>query len=465
MKFELKNKAFRKKTLALMAPVVLQQLITVGINFLDNVMVGAFGETQIAAASFGNQYYFLFQFISMGLGSGAIVLASQFWGRKEIEPLRCVAAIGMRLTLALCALFTLISVLFPELIIRIFSHEAAVIEVGTPYMRLIGLTFLMSGLASTATYLLRCVGKVKIPLIGTTIAFFLNLFFNWVFIFGKLGAPRLEIVGAAIGTIIARAFEFVFVFGYFILKDERVGFRLKHFLLVDRDLRKQYFKFGLPVLISDTLLGVSLALIMVIVGHIGEEITAANSIVNSVVQLINIVSMGMAGAAAIVIGNTIGEGDIPRAKREANTYILLSLVFGAIMIPILLLLEGPYFSLYEITESTRTMAHGMLLVNCTLFPLQAMAYITSKGILRGGGDSRFLLLADSGTVWLISLPLGALAGYVWGCGPVMVFFFLFLQHPLKGVICWVRYATGKWIKEIKVKKVPQKNEEQASSGT
>ena len=448
MLFELKNKNFYKKTLRLMAPVMLQQLITVGINFLDNLMIGGFGETQIAAASFGNQFYALFQFICMGLGSGAVVLSAQFWGRQELEPMRRVAAIALRLTTALCALFTFASVVFPQVILRAFTHELPVITVGSPYMRLIGLTFLLAGLTSTSTYLLRSVGNVRIPLIGSAVAFFLNLFFNWVFIFGRLGAPRLELVGAAVGTIIARAFEFCFVFGYFVLRDSRFGFRFRDFFLPGGELWRPYLKYGIPVLISDTLLGVSLTLNGVITGHLGEEMATASSIVNTLSQLTNVLSMGIAGAAAIVVGNTIGEGNLPQAKRESNTYILLSVALGLIIMVPLLLLEGPYFNMYTIKEQTRVMAHGMLLVNVLCLPLQNMANAISKGILRGGGDTRFLLFADSGAVWLISLPLGTLAAYVWHMSPVWVYFFLLVQYPLKGVICFIRYLSGKWIKVI-----------------
>ena len=446
------NKSFFRKTLVLMLPVILQQLISIGINFMDNLMVGSFGESQIAAAAFGNQFYGLFQFICMGLGSGAIVMSSQFWGRRELEPMREAAGIALRVTLVLCAAFTAFSVTCPALIMRIFTNQPAVITEGIPYMRLIGTTFLLAGLSSTATYLLRSVGSVRVPLIGSAIAFFVNIFFNWVFIFGKFGAPRLEIVGAAVGTVIARAFEFCFVFGYFVLRDDRFRFRLKHFFLSGKNLRQQYIKYSVPVLISDFLLGLSLSLCSVIYGHVGEEITAANSIVNSSVQVLTVLNMGVAGASAIVIGNTIGEGETARAKREGNTYVLIAAVIGLVIIPILLLIEKPYVSLYTITDTTRVIAHSMFIINCWMMPFQTMAYMTSKGILRGGGDTRFLLLADSSCVWFISLPLGALAGLVWHLSPAWVFFLLRVEYPLKGLVCLVRYFSGKWIQVIRAGK-------------
>ena len=459
--FELRNKIFYKKTLRLMAPIILQQLISVGVNFMDNLMIGGFGEASIAAASFSNQFYTLFNFIVMGLGSGAVVLSSQFWGRKEIEPMRKVTAIAMRLALALCALFTVAAVGVPGVILRIFTNEADVVTAGIPYLRLIGVTFILSGLSSTATYLLRSVGMVRIPLIGSAGAFVLNVFFNWVFIFGKLGAPALGLVGAAVGTVIARVFEFAFIFGYFVLKDDRVGFRIKHLFRPAGDLLRPYFKFGLPVLVSDTLLGVSLSITSVIMGHMGAAASAATAIVMSLVNMIDILCSAMAFASAIVVGNTIGEGDIPRARREGNSYMLLSVVLGAILILPMWLLSGPYLSAYDIADETLRMAKLMLVYNYITLPIQANAYATSKGVLRGGGDTRFLLVADSILVWLFSIPVGALAGLVFHVSPIWVYVIIRVQFPLKGIVCFVRYCTGRWIKEIKVKKVLEENEKPA----
>ncbi len=450
--FELRNKTFYYKTLRLMAPIVLQQLITSGINFLDNLMIGGFGESAISAAAFSNQFYSLFQFICMGLGSGAVVLSSQFWGRRETEPMRSVAAIAMRLALISCVVFTAVSVAAPHWILRLFTPEQSVISAGIPYLRLIGTTFLLSGLSSTATYLLRSVGNVRIPMIGSAGAFFLNLFFNWVFIFGKLGAPRLELVGAAVGTLIARAFEFVFIFGYFVLKDDRFGFRIRHLFASVNGLWRPYFKYGLPVLISDALLGVSLLLTSIIIGHAGEQAAAASAVIMSLVNMIDILNTGMSGASAVVIGNTIGTGNIPRAKREGNTYLLISFLFGLVMILPLYLIGIPYLNAYEIADTTLVMAKGMLLYNCLTFPLQTISYITSKGLLRGGGDTRFLLIADSAWVWLFSIPLGALAAMVWHINPIWIHVIIRVQFPLKGLVCFARYCSGKWLKVISTKK-------------
>ena len=447
--FELNNPLFYKKTAHIMTLTVLQQLITVGINFFDNIMVGGLGEAAISAASFGNQFYSFFQFVCMGLGSGAIVMSSQFWGRKETDAMRTVTAIAMRVTLSLCAVFTLFSVLSPQLVLQFFTNDPDIITAGRTYVLLIGLTIIPAGLSSTATYLMRSTDNVRIPLIGSLIAFFLNIFFNWVFIFGKLGAPCLGLTGAAIGTMIARLFEFVFVFGYFVLFEENFSFRLRHFLLSGRDLRSQYIRYSVPVLISDTLLGLSLALTTVILGHLGKVISASSAMVGSIVQVLSVLNAGMAGASAVVVGNTIGTGDIARAKREGNSFIVLSFLLGLLTVPLLLALQNPYFRLYDVAGETKALARQMILANCVMQPIQTIAFVISKGILRGGGDTRFLLLADSACVWFISLPLGALGGFVWHIPAIWIYVLLRIEYPLKGLVCLVRYCSGEWIREIK----------------
>jgi len=411
--------------------------------------VGAFGETTIAAASLSNQFYAIFQFVSMGLGSGAIVMSSQFWGSGERDALKTVAAIALRFTAAMSSVFLLVSVIFPAGILRCYTSDPAIIAAGKTYMRLLGCTFLFAGCSSTATYLLRSTGHVKIPLISSIIAFFLNLGFNYVFIYGVWFFPRLEVVGAAVGTVIARTFEFCFIFGYFCLKDKNIGFRLKHFFLSGKALIGKYMRYSLPVIISDTLLGLGISLGSVIVGHISAEFVAANSIVQTANQLITIGNSSMSSASAVVIGNTIGEGDSGKAYRQGVAYITISVTFGLVVSCAIQLLQNVYLGFYSVSPETVAMAKDFFLFLTIMSPIQTVAYVTSKGILRGGGDTRFIMVFDSILVWLFSLPLGALAGLVWHLPPFWIYFFLKLEFGAKGLICTARFFTKKWIRVIR----------------
>lgn len=445
---ELKNREFYKKTLLILVPVLLQQLITVGINFLDNIMVGGFGEAQISGVSFGNQFYGLFQFVCMGLGSGATVMASQLWGAKNKKDLKPVAAIAIRLTFCLCLAFTLISVLFPSAVLRIYTNQQSVIDAGKTYMRLIGCTFLFAGLSSSVSYLLRSTNQVRIPLISSVIAFFLNLFFNWVFIYGHFGAPRLEATGAAVGTIIARAFEFCFIVGYFLFGEKNFDFRPKDIFISCGHVLRPYMKYSLPVLVSDTMLGLGLSLVSVIVGHMSEEMVAARAIIGSASQIVSVFNMAMASASAVVIGNSIGDGGIERAMREGAAYCVLAIFTGFVGSFVLILLGDLYLSLYSVSQATLETAQSLMNVVKILLPLQMLSYVTSKGILRGGGDTKFLLFGDISLLWFVSIPLGALAAFVWNLSPFWVFMFLQAEYALKGLMCIARFFSRKWIKVI-----------------
>ncbi|MBR3375355.1 MAG: MATE family efflux transporter [Firmicutes bacterium] len=448
---EIRNKALIKKTLVLMLPIIMQQLISMGINFFDNIMIGHLGEISIAAVSQSNQFYSLVIYLGMGIGSGAIVMTSQFWGSKDIDSLKKTTAMAIRVTVLIYLVFMVLSVFFPQLVLSIFSGDPDVVIEGTPYIRIIGFTFILAGLSSVSSYVLRSVNSVRVPLIGSTVSFFLNIFFNWIFIFGKLGAPKMGIVGAGVGTLIARAFECLYIFGHLILADKLIALRFRDlFRPSDPEISRNFRRYCIPLIISDTSLGVSLALVAVVLGHTGKEINAATAMVNTIVQMLSILNMGVAGAAAVVIGNTLGEGKVERAKKEGNAYVLIALILGCVLIIPLLLLEGPYLSLYTVSEYTFGIAHDCIIINCIFLPMQMIAFMTSKGILRGGGDTRFLLKWDTILIWAVSLPLGALASFVWHLTPFWIYFLLRMEYPLKGIICLIRFLSGKWVNVIRI---------------
>ena len=449
---ELRNKDFLKKTFLLMLPILMQQLISMGINFFDNIMIGHLGDTAITAVGQSNQFYLLINYLGMGIGSGAIVMTSQFWGSKDLKSLKETSSLALRVTFFVSLFFMLLSTLVPEVVLAVFTGDPEVIEAGLPYLRLVGFTFIFAGVASTSAYVLRSVNSVRVPLIGSAAAFFINIFFNWIFIFGKFGAPEMGITGAALGTLIARAFECCFVFGNLILIDKKINIRFPDlFDHVRSEIKKNYVHYSIPLLISDTSLGVSLALVAVVLGHTGTQVTTATSIVNTIVQMLSILNMAMAGASAVVIGNTIGEGDVILAKKEGNAYVLIAFLFGLLMIIPLWLLEGPYLGLYNISETARQIAHDCIVINCMFLPVQMIAFVTSKGILRGGGDTAFLLRWDTILIWAVSLPLGALASFVWHLSPFWIYFLLRMEYPLKGLVCLARFLSGKWIYVIQIK--------------
>ena len=225
------DKAFYRRIAAIALPISAQLLITVGVNLMDTVMLSSMGDAQLSASSLGGQFINLFQIFCMGIGMGASVLTSRYWGMRELPSLRKTVTIMLRFAIVLSLAFTAATVIAPAGIMQIYTPEPDIVEYGVVYLRWLIPTYLCIGLSLTCTLVLRSVGSVHIPLRSSIFAFFVNIFFNWVFIFGHLGAPRMEIAGAALGTLIARLFELVFICTHFFFRDQKIGYRLKNLLI------------------------------------------------------------------------------------------------------------------------------------------------------------------------------------------------------------------------------------------
>ena len=222
----MKNQQFYVKTARLAVPIMMQNMITIGVNMADNIMVGSLGENALSAVALANQFINIYQFSCMGLGQGASIMTSRFWGMKNEKALKQTIAITTRICLVLGILFTVITWCFPEIIMKIFISEPAVISQGVSYLKVLSVSCLLMGLSLAYSNVYRSVGNAKWPLFSSIGAFFLNIGCNYIFIFGKFGAPELGVTGAALGTLIARIFEFVFICMYLIFFDKKIGFRI-----------------------------------------------------------------------------------------------------------------------------------------------------------------------------------------------------------------------------------------------
>ena len=447
----LKERSFYQRTLRILLPVAAQQLISIGVSTMDSVMIGSFGEVQMAATSLANQIMTLFFFMFMGLGTGSSTLAAQFWGAKDEKSLRSVCAITMRIALCFGVCYSLLSLLCPGFLMRLFTNDAQIIEKGISYYRIIGWCFPFHAMATAATYQLRSTGHTRTSLLSSIGAFFINIFFNYMFIFGKFGAPRMEIAGAAVGTLIARIFEFTVICGYLFFKDKNIGFRVKHMFLRNKVILKRFISFSLPVMCSDTLLAIGLMTQGAIMGHMSPEIVAARSIVFVVSQFVTVFNGGLGTASGVVIGNTIGEHKPDRAYKEGVAFIVLAFAIGVVAMGVVGIIFPGFVNLYNVTDATKDIARELFLCVVITMPLQTLAYVTSKGILRGAGDTKFISVFDIILLWVVSLPLGALTGLVLGWRPFWFYFFLTFEFPGKGILCTIRFLSGKAIKDVTVK--------------
>ena len=445
----LKNTELYKVMFRIAWPIALQSLITVGVHLMDTVMLSQMGDAQLSASALGGNYFSLAMVMCMGLGMGTSVMTARYYGMGDNHSLKQTVTIMLRAAILLCLLFTVLTAFFPFTVMRIYTQDEAVVNHGVTYLRWILPTFLMTAFTTPLTTVLRSVNLVKVPLISSIIAFFTNIFFNWMFIFGKLGAPRMEIAGAALGTTIARTFEFLIIAGYFFFIDKRIGYRIKDFFMRVKGLVKEYIKVSFPVLVSDTLLTFGNNAIAIVMGHIGSTFVAANSVSTVVVQLVTIFGQAVANSSGIITGQTLGRGDVEKAKFDAYTFVIIGIIIGLFAGTITFAIRGPVINYYNISAEAKAIANQMLIAISILTVFQIMNSILTKGVLRSGGDTRFLMVGDILFLWVLSIPLGALSGLVWHWPAFWVFFMLKIDQIVKCIWCLFRLKSGKWVKYIR----------------
>ncbi len=442
------DRAFYRNTAVIAIPIALQSLITIGVNLIDNVMLGSLGEIPLSASALAVQYIGFYNICCMGLGMGASVLVSRFWGMKDIPSLRKTITLMLRFTILIGMIFTLTAAIIPSGIMHMYSDEGEVVKQGVLYLRWSIPCFLLMGLSTTCTIALRSMGQTKIPLIGSCAAFGIDIFANWIFIFGNLGAPRMEIAGAALGTLIARIFEFTFNCGYLMIVDKKAGYRIKHLFMRCGDMMHDYVTISIPVLISDTLLGLGVNAVAMVMGRIGSVFVAANSITTVTQQLSTVLISGISQAGCIVTGHYLGAGDYEKAKKQGWTFLIFGFVIG-MAAGIFIMATGDFIiSFYNITDETRSIAGELMKAIGFIVIFQSANSIITKGVLRGGGDTKCLMIADNIFLWVMSIPLGYLAGLYFHMPPFWIYFFLKIDQFLKAFWCIWRLKSGKWIKKI-----------------
>mgnify|MGYP002509866630 CR=1 FL=1 len=448
MKLYTTDKSFYKKTWKYAVPITLQCLITIGVNMMDNIMVGALGENSLSAVSLANQFINIFSFACMGLGQGASILAARYWGMEENGSLKKTIAIAVRYCFVITVLFTAATFLFPDLIMRMYISDSDVIAEGIRYLGFSAYCYIFLGLSLIGSNVLRSVGKVKIPLYTSILAFFVNVGFNYIFIFGKLGFPKMGVAGAALGTLLSRVIECALTFGYLIMVDRSIHYRIKDLMLRSRQINREFIKVALPVMISDTLQGFGNNLIAMITGRVGNQFVSAFAITTVVQQLSTVLTMGVAQSSSIIVGYTLGTGDVKKAREEADAFVGLGIAVGVIAAAIILIISDPIISCYNITAATKAMASQLMNAIALIVVFRSVNSILTKGVLRGGGDTRFLMAADIIFLWIASVPLGYYVGVVLKAAAFLTYCALKIDEILKCILCYYRLKNGKWVKNI-----------------
>ena len=456
MKLFKKEPEFYKTVFALALPIALQSLITIGVNMLDTIMVGELGENALSATSLANSFISIYHIFCMGLGMGASVLVSRFWGMKSAHhdeekasvALRQTVCLMLRLAVTLAALFALATLIMPKTIMRMYTPDQTIIELGSVYFKWSIVTYFFLGTSLVTTIVLRSVGQVKLPLFVSIGAFFVNLLANYTFIFGKFGAPRMEVAGAALGTLIARLFEAGMILGYLFIKDKKILFRVKDIFMKTGSLLGEYIRISIPVLISDGILAIGNNSVAMVIGRLGATFVAANAITSVTQQLSTVVIQGVSQAGAIVTGQTLGRDGREKTMMQGWLFLGLGFGLGAISALFIMIVSNPIINTYNVSFETKHIARQLMNAISLIIIFRATNSIMTKGVLRGGGDTKMLMVTDNVFLWVLSLPLGILAGFVFHWSAFWIYVCLNSADVVKTIWCVFRLKSEKWIKKI-----------------
>ncbi len=449
-KYIITDKAFYSEALMIVLPVVLQAIINQGVNMMDTIMVGKLGEAAISASSLANQFYNIYTFLCMGLSAAGLVLAAQYWGAGDKVTVRKVFDILIQIIFAASTLFAILSLALPRQIISLYTNDQEVIAAGAGYLRITALVYLPHGIALVISNIMRSVGNARIGLYVSLASFFVNIGCNYVFIFGKLGFPAMGVSGAALGTLCSRAVEFGVCTFFVLVIDRKLCYRPTRLLRQpEKPLLREFIRLGLPAIISDTILAFASSAIGMILGHMGREFVSAYSIVSVVDRMCTLATSGVGSAAGIMVGQSVGAGEAAEAKRRGFSFLMLTAVLGVIGAILVVIVGDWSISLYDITPDTIAITRTMMIASALVVPFQNISSTLGKGVLRGGGDTQFLMVADVIFQWVASIPLGYLAGLVLNLSPFAVLLIVRIDYVIKGIWFIQRLTTDKWIHQVK----------------
>lgn len=442
------QKGFYKNFFNIYVALVLQNIITISVNLADNVMLGAYSETALSGAAAVNQIQFVYQQLLLALGDGLVIFCSQYWGKKQTGPMKKIAAIAMYAAIFIAVvLFGLVS-LFPYQAVGIFTTDGPIIEAGVSYLNVIRFTYLFFAITQILLATMRSVETVKIAFQLSVMTFFVNCGINYVLIFGHFGAPELGIVGAAIGTLTARIMEIIVLIFYIKKKDKKLQIRLSDYFSLDKQLAKDYTKITAPMVFTQGLWGVNTALQTAILGHMTATAIAANSAASTLFLLMKSTAVGAASTASIIIGKAIGVGDIEQVKSYAKRLQRLFIVIGVCSGIALFFLRVPFLSLYDLKQETMMMTNTFLIILSVVYVGMSYQMPTNNGIIRGGGNTMFVVKMDLISIWGIVIPLSLFMAFVVKASPAVVVCCLNADQIFKCVPAFLESHYGNWIRKL-----------------
>ena len=441
-------RAFYRQFFAIVIPIAMQNLISSAVGVADTLMLGYVSQTALAASSLAGQIAFILNTIQYGLAAGITTLVAQYWGKGDLATIEKVLAIGEKISLCVSAIFFAAAVFFPGALMRIYTNDPGMIAAGCQYLRVVGFSYLFLGLSQPYLAAMKSIEQVRVSTLINSTALVLNIVLNAVFIFGWIpGVAPMGIQGVALATVIARLVEFLLC----IIAGERFRrLRLRPRLLRLRSsvLMKDFIRYSLPALGNDFFWGLGVSMYSVIMGHLGEDIVAAYSVIATIRNLAMVFGFGVANGAAIILGKSIGANEMRKAERDAAQLLRLTFLTALIGSGIVLLCPLVITRVMELTALARWYLNIMIWISAAYVIGPPLNTFFICGVFRAGGDAKFGFIVDFITLWIVFVPVGFLLAFVAHVPPVWVFVWLSLDEFSKMPVVVARYRKKKWLNNI-----------------
>ena len=459
-----KDRSFYRSLVTLAVPISLQNLVTFAVSFADNVMIGSLGDDAISGVYIGGQLQSVLQMFVGGIEGAILILAAQYWGKKDTQSIRKVVSIGIKFALAVGLLSSLVAVLFPQWVIRAFTTEPGVIQEGAAYVQIVGFTYLFFSVSQVMIAAMRSVETARIGLYISCMALVINVCLNYVFIFGHFGFPAMGVRGAALATLVSRILEMCVGVGYVFFVDKKLRFGLKDLLHTDRQLLRDFIRYGLPVIGGQVVWAINSLANTKILGYYSAGVIAAASITGMLHNLVYVWMNGMSSAVGIITGKTVGAGQYEKMKEYSKTVQMIFLFLGLISGAAVFLFRDGFISLYN--ASPEAQEYSRQFINVISVTIIGTCYQAAClfGLVKSGGDISFVFKNDTIFVFLVVIPSSLLAMWL-GAPPWVVFACLKCDQILKCFVAIVKINRYNWMKNLTRDNTSQEEKERAVHGT
>ncbi|MBR7037670.1 MAG: MATE family efflux transporter [Oscillospiraceae bacterium] len=437
-----------KQLFGIVTPIAFQYLMSSLVTASDAIMLSFLDQSALAASSLAGQVAFVFYLFYGSFITGLTVLAAQYWGKGDAHTAENVLAMVMRYALLAGIVFTLATAIVPQPIMRLFTADTVLIEMGGEYLRTVSLSYVLTGFTQVYFGMMKVCGRARLSSVIGSLAVVLNIALNGCLIFGPGFFPRMGITGAALATVLARVFETVMVL--IVLRKQlcpplRIG-QMLH--ISDPDLHRDLWHYTLPILINQIGWGGGVTMYSVIMGHLGSDATAANSIASIVRSMIASLCWGIAAGVGIILGGMLGRGELEQAKKAGGSFVRASIWIGVGSGLVILALTPLVLHVIHLEPQAQYYLKFMMFMAAYYIIGNSLNSTVIGGIFPAGGDTRFGMWCDCITLWCVVVPLGMLGAFVWRLPVLAVAFILTLDEFVKIPAVYRHYRKYRWVKDI-----------------